>query len=867
MAELGKKLGKLSLAILENFIEQKLGKEFVDELRAPTKKALAVDAALENSDARLKSELEDRVFSDSLFAQVSDQYLGLLADVVGKFYDHPTQPNFQIALTRIFSDSFPYLDVDRIHRAVQQYIKILTEELALADDTFRENVRALAYLRGENAQQEMVNILGRVETLLEQREITQGVPSVFRSLHQLPQPPADFTGRGEMIELLIADLQHGKGTKISGLTGMGGIGKTSLGLVVAHKIADDYPDAQIFLDLKGTTAPLIAVEIMRHVILSFEPAWDLRTLDAARMSALYQSVLHGKRILLFLDNALSAEQIAALRPPDTCVMLFTSRWSFSVPGLHSQHVDILTEEESKTFLLELCSRISEHADKLARLCGYLPLALRIAGSCLGVNSDWNVEAYLEQLNDRRRRLATLKQSREEAELKTESDLLATFELSYQLLPEESQQRWRILAAFPGSFNAQAAGAMWDLEQDIARRVLGSLLRYSLLDYIETSSRYRLHDLLADYALSQMDADEEHGARFKHAAHYKDVLSRANALYMEGNDQLITGLHLFDVELENLRAGQLWLATGGNERATKELCIAYTNMEILRWRQHPRERIRWLEAALAAARQIGDLHEEIKSLGNLGNAYQGLGDVAKGIQFYETQLAMSRELGDRHAESAALGDLGASYQDLRDIGKAITYHRQRFVVAREIGDRGQEAQAFAGLGTVYADLVFDRDKAIEFYERALIIYRELGDRASEARILNSLAHASDNPEDHQKSIELYEQSLAIASELGDRVCEGAVLTNLGQIYRELGDMRKAAEFFQRHLVVARGVGDRIGEAISLVSMGSAFKSLGEERQGNDLIRQGLEVFESVESPYAEWARDELRRWEPRPKREK
>src|SRR5215208_6772215 len=101
----------------------------------------------------------------------------------------------------------------------------------------------------------------------------------FRSLHQLPQPPADFTGRDELIAQLIADFENGKGATITGLTGMGGIGKTALGLVVAHQLKKDYPDAQIFLDLKGTTTPLSAVDIMRHVILSFEPEIILSNLD------------------------------------------------------------------------------------------------------------------------------------------------------------------------------------------------------------------------------------------------------------------------------------------------------------------------------------------------------------------------------------------------------------------------------------------------------------------------------------------------------------------------------------------------------------------------------------------------------------
>ncbi|MFN8387341.1 MAG: hypothetical protein U0V48_17200 [Anaerolineales bacterium] len=110
---------------------------------------------------------------------------------------------------------------------------------------------------------------------------------------------------------------------------MGGIGRAALpGLAVAHQIAKDYPDVQIFLDLKAITAPLTLVDIARHVILSFEPTADLRALNEDNVQAAYQSVLHGKKVFLFFDNARSAEQIAKLAPPENYAMLVTLALEF-----------------------------------------------------------------------------------------------------------------------------------------------------------------------------------------------------------------------------------------------------------------------------------------------------------------------------------------------------------------------------------------------------------------------------------------------------------------------------------------------------------------------------------------------------------
>ena len=647
-------------------------------------------------------------------------------------------------------------------------------------------------------------------------------PSAFRSLHQLPQPPADFTGREELNAQLLADFENGKGATITGLTGMGGIGKTSLGLVVAHRVAKDYPDAQIFLDLKGTTEPLSAQDVMRHVVLSFEPAADLRALGEGEMSNAYRSLLHGKRALLFLDNARSAEQIAPLRPPETCAMLVTSRWTFAVPGLRTRRLDIMSPADAEAFLLELCPRIGGHTAALAKACGYLPLALRIAGSFLEVNQDWNVKEYLDQLNDRKRRLDALKQSQEEAELKTEPDLLVTFELSYNQLPEEDRERWRTLGVFPTSFAASAAEAMWELDENETRKLLGLFLRYSLLDYDEASSRYSLHDLLADYALSQMQAEEEGEARLRHASHYKDVLSAANDLYLEGGEKILSGLHLFDLEWENIRAGQAWAAGDStNHRAIKELCIAYPDAGVfaLRLRQHPKELILWLQTALSTAREIGDRRGEGAVLGNLGVAYSDLGESRKAIGFYEQRLVIARELGDRRGEGNALGNLGNAYSDLGESRKAIEFYEQGLIIDREISDRRAEGQDLGNLG---------------------IAYRELGDA--------------------RKAVEFSEQSLAIAREVGDRRGEGDALGNLGNAYFSLGDARKAIEFYEQRLPIAREIVDRGGEGNVLFNMSLALYQLEEKDRAIHLMKQALEIYEAIEAPAAEDARKKLKEWE-------
>jgi tetratricopeptide (TPR) repeat protein len=664
-----------------------------------------------------------------------------------------------------------------------------------------------------------------------------------RFLHQLPQPPADFTGREDLISQLLNDFTSPKGRNISMLTGMGGTGKTVLGLVIAHKMAANYPDAQIFLDLKGTTTPLSAVDIMRHVILSFEPGADLRALNEGGMADAYRSVLYGKRVLLFLDNARSAEQIELLRPPEPCAVIVTTRWVFKVPKLSSHGVDVLSEEDAEAFLLGLCPRVQGCADDLVKACSCLPLALRIAGSFLEVNDHWAVRQYLDRLKDHTKRFSTLEESRAQVDLSQDHpSLRASFELSYGQLSKEDKQRWRMLGVFPTSFDLRAVQAIWELGEDETQKLLGLLRSYSLLDYDAISSRYSLHDLLAEYACLQMVVEEEHQVRLKHAAYYENILATADDLYLEGGDKILLGLRLVDQEWENICSGQAWAAAKqGNDPALAELCLqyAYAGVDVLDLRQHPVEKIRWLEAAISSAREIGNRRGEGVALGNLGNAYAALGETRKAIKFYEQALLIDREMGDRQGEGSDLGSLGSAYHALGETYKAIKFYEQALVIDREIGDRRGEGNALGNLGLAYVDLG-DARKGIEFYEQALVIDRKIGDRQGEGANLGNLGNAYSDLGKARKAMKYHEQTLVIDREIGDRRSEGAALGNLGNDYRALGDARKAVEYHEQALVIDREIGDRRSEGAVLGSLGNDYLDLGNPRKAIEYYEQALVI---------------------------
>ena len=157
-----------------------------------------------------------------------------------------------------------------------------------------------------------------------------------------------------------------RGVTISGLQGQGGIGKTALALVLAEALKPRYTDAQLYLDLKGANKqqPVSVAEALSHVIRAYHPTAKLPE-GVEELHALYLSVLNNQRALILMDNARDAAQVEPLVPPDTCVLLVTSRQHFTLPGLYAKRLDTLSPEESRELLLKIAPRISERAGEIA----------------------------------------------------------------------------------------------------------------------------------------------------------------------------------------------------------------------------------------------------------------------------------------------------------------------------------------------------------------------------------------------------------------------------------------------------------------------------------------------------------------------
>jgi tetratricopeptide (TPR) repeat protein len=398
-------------------------------------------------------------------------------------------------------------------------------------------------------------------------------------------------------------------------------------------------------------------------------------------------------------------------------------------------------------------------------------------------------------------------------------VVASFNLSYERLAPEAARVFRLLSVFPSTFDATAEEAIC---ADVGHALLSDLVRRSLVLYDSNTKRYRLHDLTRLFADSKLSAEDRAVGHKRHATHYRDVLAAADNLYLEGGDALASGLALFDLEWGNIQAGHTWVAAqrGEADEDMAQLGSTYPNagLYVLHLRLHVRERIRWLEIALAAARRLKNRQSEGNRLGSLGIAYCELGEIQRAIQFFEQYLTITRELGDRRGEGAALGNLGNAYRYFGETERAIQFYEQFLTIARELGDRRDEGMALGNLGVIYWD-IGETQRAIQFFEQTLLILRELGDRRN----------------------------------------EGDTLGNLGVAYQRLAETERAIQFFEQQLIIVREIGDRRGEGNALWNMSLALDQLGERTKAIQLAEQSLVIHEQIEDPFTPQVRAQLAEW--------
>jgi tetratricopeptide (TPR) repeat protein/DNA-binding XRE family transcriptional regulator len=671
--------------------------------------------------------------------------------------------------------------------------------------------------------------------------------------HQLRPPVADFVGRGIETAQLVCALQEasarGGGAAISGVRGMGGIGKTELAYRVAHRLRDAFPDAQIVLDLRGSSpAPLTSAQALQAVIRVFTRDEKLPD-DLHALKPLYRSALHGQHALILADDARDATQVRPLLPPQGCALLITSRHRFTLPGMTTVDLEQLSDAEAVTFLRGSCGHLSTaDARAIACACGRLPLGLRVSGGILRNDPALPVADYIRRLADTRQLLQHLRDPDDR-----QLDVAASLELSYTLLDGAAQQVFRQLGVIGADFATPLALAVVAASPNVdVAATLHLLLRRNLMLYHTERARWRLHDLVRALALRYLEAAGElEATSWRYARAGLQIAQETEAQYLAGGDDVAAAVDRFDAERPHINAARRWAAahagTLEGDTMLLEDALATDHIGALRYDQQ-HERIPQLECASAAAQRLGDRRAEGAVLNSLGRVYGRLGDARRAISYFEQALSAAREVGDRRDEGSALNSLGMAYHMLGDIRPAILYYEQHLAIAQEIGDWRGQGQALNNLGIAYEQLG-DARGALNCFEQALSVARVIGNQHSEAIVLNNLGKIYAVLGDVRRAIEAGERSLDIVRKVHDRREEGDALANLGLAYATLGETSCASTAFAQALAIFREIGDRHSEAECSWQFGLALTRQGKRERALPLLRACIAYEEEVGHAHA------------------
>jgi NB-ARC domain len=327
---------------------------------------------------------------------------------------------------------------------------------------------------------------------------------VSSRLFQLPAVLSDFAGREQHIAEISGGLRQTARSQ-SVLHGMGGIGKTSLSIKIAYEVQDCFPDGQLFIDLRGAADnargnPLPPADAMACVIHAFHPEKIQLPGDEQELASQYRGVLAGKRVLIVLDNVRSESQARPLltAPPPTAFLL-TSRTKLALDGVNPVQVELLSRDESALLFHRIIGDRGSKADRhrIVELCGYLPLAIRVAGDFLRLKEDWPIARYIEALEQERLRWLKIGDD-------STKDVEAVLKLSSVQLVQDSVERatrWHLLHIFQGGFSLGAAAAAWNADENDNQVLddLSDMKNRSLIIFDPKTVHYHLHDLMRPIA--------------------------------------------------------------------------------------------------------------------------------------------------------------------------------------------------------------------------------------------------------------------------------------------------------------------------------------------------------------------------------
>lgn len=646
---------------------------------------------------------------------------------------------------------------------------------------------------------------------------------------QLPADVSDFSGRTELVSELRDVLRSGSGQAVvvTSLAGIGGVGKTTLAVHLAHSIRSEFPDGQLYVDLRGPSAsPADPAVVLGDFLYALGSTETPDTLE--QRAALYRSLLADRRMLILLDNAKDARQLSPLIPGVSgSAVLITSRSRLAdLPGAHLVDVEELTPEEALALFSAIVGEQRVATEREAALavvtaCGFLPLAVRIAAARLASRPRWSVSDLARRLADQRRRLHELQLGNLAVE--------TTIGLGYGQLQPREARAFRLLSLVDSpDLPLEAVAALLGTDEDEAESLAEALVEANMLECF-TPSRYRYHDLLRLFAQRQNEKLKDTREQQQALLRLLDALlatMRNAARALEPDDVLPETLHRpvsSGVPVIDSSAAQDWLRT--------ELALVLSTIETA------------VQEPLELLRPAVDLLTVLNSL---------VEDPTHGQRIriaLHTADANARPHGDRAALARIRLALGFLQHVAGEYNDAELSFRQSLELQGP-DDRTHLRIAAANLLAVVLSMADRPAEALPFFEQARAISGSLGATISEARLLGNMARAYLGVGQAEDAVRSAQAAVVAARASGNIPCLADTLYQLGVVLRSTGSPGEAAPHLREAHQLYQSEQRRIWEGYSLARLAPCLLADGQYAEAAEAADESLAIAQELDAAYCQ-----------------
>ncbi|MFJ8059476.1 BTAD domain-containing putative transcriptional regulator [Streptomyces sp. NPDC096142] len=687
----------------------------------------------------------------------------------------------------------------------------------------------------------------------------------------LPPDLPDFAGRTDAVSDMrtVLTTPGRQALTIVAIAGMGGIGKTSLALHTAHGVCDAYPDGQLYADLRGNDdSPAEPAMVLTGFLLALgvEAGSVPDALDDR--CKLFRSILNGRRVLIVLDNARDVSQVKNLLPGSVgCGLVITSRSRlFGLPLTKQVSVDTFRPDEGLLLLSAVVGPERVEAERtsaleLLRLCGFLPLAVRIVAAKLASRPQWTIATLTARLSDERRRIEELRVG--------DVSIHAAFEVGYRQLPPQQARAFRLLAvAGPPDFGLPAAAAVLAVDEETTEELLESLVDAAMLESPEPG-RYRYHDLLRVFA---QRTGSGHGAEAEDA--FGRLLDHLLATACNAFAHAVPGDPVSDA-LGPLRTQGLRFHDVQEARSWITGEIAVVTSAVLRTLGRPARpddgRLQTAVDILIAVspfcvdarfEELGSAASELAREAELRGDRRAFGrarflcsDVAlQAARPVDTEeharhaVDASRSTGDSVILRQALNNLGVAVMFQRRYAEAVACFDEAIALARVLGHRSGEAATTinAALARLRSGLAAE---AAADCEATLTVLRDMGDLPGVAYALYVLALALHEEERFDDAVARYTECLVVCRSADIRGREAHALYRLAETLRRTGRLEEAVRYVTEAVALCQDIGAVRDHAYALKVLGEVEADLGRMESARVRLEEAKTLFARLGLPDA------------------